>query len=226
MGIYCITNTVNNKIYIGSSVFIQSRKLYHFNSLKNNKHVNKYLQSAYDKYGLESFKFEIIEIINNESELRQIEDDYIKIFEAANPLIGYNLMKDSKNYKTRYEKEHCKNISNANKGRPVKEETLKLIKDARKKQIDCGQIPVLQYSLLGEFIKEWASIGEACKELNLFSTNLCRTASGINLTCGGFKWKYKNEEEKRKVPMNKAGEKIKNKRASLMSQADYVKYST
>jgi hypothetical protein len=52
---------------------------------------------------------------------------------------------------------------------------------------------IRQYSLSGEFIKEWKSIREASKELNC-----CPVAIGYCLkkktkTSKGFKWKYKDE---------------------------------
>lgn len=59
-GIYKITNVTNNKVYIGSSANLKSRKYTHFHALKNNLHVNKHLQSAVIKYGIENFKFEVM----------------------------------------------------------------------------------------------------------------------------------------------------------------------
>ena len=61
-GIYKITNLATNKSYIGSAVDTNYRRQSHFSNLKCNKHCNIHLQRAYDKYGLENFKFEIIEL--------------------------------------------------------------------------------------------------------------------------------------------------------------------
>lgn len=60
-GIYKITNTVNNKVYIGSSSFIQARFRTHKRHLRKNMHENKHLQNSYNKYGENCFSFEIIE---------------------------------------------------------------------------------------------------------------------------------------------------------------------
>lgn len=60
-GIYIITNTTNDKIYIGSSVNMYSRWKRHIKDLNNNKHHSKYLQNSWFKYGEENFTFEIIE---------------------------------------------------------------------------------------------------------------------------------------------------------------------
>lgn len=59
-GIYKIINLTNKKIYIGSAKKFSRREREHFNNLKLNKHCNKLLQNAYNKYGKDSFKFEKI----------------------------------------------------------------------------------------------------------------------------------------------------------------------
>lgn len=65
-GIYKITCTANQKIYVGSTYNFDSRFKTHRNSLKNNKHKNPYLQAAYNKYGEENFIYEIIEYCKEE----------------------------------------------------------------------------------------------------------------------------------------------------------------
>lgn len=60
-GIYKIKNLINNKFYIGSAVSLLSRYHTHKNNLVYNKHTNKHLQSAINKYGIENFKFEVVE---------------------------------------------------------------------------------------------------------------------------------------------------------------------
>ena len=62
-GVYTITNTSNGKIYVGSTIHVDRRRLEHFSALKYNKHINKHLQNAYNKYGRESFEFEVIETL-------------------------------------------------------------------------------------------------------------------------------------------------------------------
>lgn len=64
-GVYSITNKINGKRYIGSSKNILYRYSTHFSSLRNNTHKNKHLQNAVNKYGIENFSFEIIEIVDN-----------------------------------------------------------------------------------------------------------------------------------------------------------------
>lgn len=59
-GIYHILCTSNNKGYIGSSLDIYSRWITHKWHLEKNTHANLHLQNAYNKYGISSFKFEIL----------------------------------------------------------------------------------------------------------------------------------------------------------------------
>ena len=47
-GIYCITNTSNNKIYIGQSIDIEKRFAGHQRDLSKNKHFNPHLQRSYN----------------------------------------------------------------------------------------------------------------------------------------------------------------------------------
>lgn len=62
-----------------------------------------------------------------------------------------------------------------------------------KKQISerCS-IPILQYTLQGEFIKEYSSITQAQLELNIKSNHIGCCCIGRRKTCSGFIWKYKN----------------------------------
>ena len=61
IGIYCIRNKVNNKIYIGSSVDIDRRFRKHRTQLNTKVHSNKHLIKAYHKYGKDNFEFIILE---------------------------------------------------------------------------------------------------------------------------------------------------------------------
>ena len=60
IGIYKISNIINNKVYIGQSIDIQRRFSEHMRELNNNCHYNKHLQASYNKYGREAFSCEIL----------------------------------------------------------------------------------------------------------------------------------------------------------------------
>lgn len=61
IGIYKIKNLLNNKCYYGSSKDIEKRWRTHKNHLNGGKHHNTPLQRSWDKYGEESFIFEVVE---------------------------------------------------------------------------------------------------------------------------------------------------------------------
>ena len=75
-GIYKIVNLQTDKYYVGSTKDFKKRKQNHFSGLKNNYHPNKHLQNAYNKYGADNFKFEIIEYVKEEL-LLDIEQSYL-----------------------------------------------------------------------------------------------------------------------------------------------------
>lgn len=89
-GIYQIRNVINSKVYIGSSKSIDVRFKDHARHLNKNKHVNQYLQNAWNKYGKDAFVFEIIENCE-ESELVTKEQGFIDSLKTANREYGYNI---------------------------------------------------------------------------------------------------------------------------------------
>ena len=52
MGIYKITNKINNKMYIGSSKNITGRWNYHIDDLFENKHHSYKLQKEFNEFGI------------------------------------------------------------------------------------------------------------------------------------------------------------------------------
>jgi len=61
IGIYKIINTYNGNYYVGSSKNIHRRWNEHLKKLKSDNHQNVILQRAWNKYGENNFKFEVIE---------------------------------------------------------------------------------------------------------------------------------------------------------------------
>lgn len=89
-GIYCITNKINNKKYIGQSNSVFTRWSEHANIAFNNDSKRKSLiHKAIKKYGLESFTFEILELCELEK-LNDLEIFYIKLFKEKGFTL-YNL---------------------------------------------------------------------------------------------------------------------------------------
>lgn len=87
-GIYKITNLTNNKVYIGQSDRLNEREREHFYRLGKNEHHNEHLQKSYNKYGLNNFKFEIIE---ESDDLDNREVYWINEYGGINSKSNYNL---------------------------------------------------------------------------------------------------------------------------------------
>lgn len=90
IGVYTITNLVNGKSYIGSSIDINGRWWGHLNGLRKGKHHNMLLQRAWNKYGEDSFEFKVIEVCSSE-ELAVREQFWLDKLEVYNSHKGYNL---------------------------------------------------------------------------------------------------------------------------------------
>jgi len=123
MGIYGITCTITNKVYIGKSINIKNRWSAHRFMLRRGKHDNSYLQHAWNLHGEENFLFSIIEETSKE-DLQDKEIYYIDLYKACNRQFGYNLRKEDKTTKQLTE-ETRKHVSeklkqyHASKAKPV-----------------------------------------------------------------------------------------------------------
>jgi group I intron endonuclease len=95
--VYLVTNKINGKRYIGQSKCddIQTRWASHRKMLKDS--IGRYLLAAYHKYGINSFKFQIICICFDEC-CDELEEQYIKKFNTLVPN-GYNLKTGGKSSK-------------------------------------------------------------------------------------------------------------------------------
>lgn len=127
-GIYKIKNIVNNFSYIGSSKDIKRRFRDHKYFLRSNKHTSIFLQRSWNKYGENSFIFEIIEIVELQENLENREQYYID-----NTKCLYNLCKTAGNkFGYKHSDETKRKISEANKGRKVSDETKLLLSKLNK----------------------------------------------------------------------------------------------
>ena len=60
--IYAITNTLNGKRYVGSTKDFKRRIQQHLCLLRSNRHFNVHLQRAWNKYGEDVFRFDVVEM--------------------------------------------------------------------------------------------------------------------------------------------------------------------
>ena len=93
-GIYSITNIKNGKRHIGLTDNFKRRKRQHFRNLKKGIHGNEHLQSAFNKYGKDNFKFEIIKKCPIDK-LVEEEQYFIKFYDSTNRKKGYNILESA-----------------------------------------------------------------------------------------------------------------------------------
>lgn len=141
--IYRLYNVTNNKCYYGSTINIKSRRNVHLSSLKGNYHINQHLQNAWNKYGKDKFKFEIVEKNISRDKLLEREQWWLNYTKCYLRKYGYNSnpiaeLPPSQNGKipwnkgVTHSKKTRKKLSLALKGRkngPHSEETKQKIRD-------------------------------------------------------------------------------------------------
>lgn len=125
-GIYKIINLINNRIYIGSAVNLRYRNIHHYHFLSLNKHHSITLQRAWNKYKEQNFKFEILELVKDKSQLISREQYYIdllkpeyNILKIAGSRLGSKHSKETRKHlsKVKLEKFSSGQLSAWNKGR-------------------------------------------------------------------------------------------------------------
>lgn len=167
-GIYKIYNLIDDKIYIGSSQYIQSRWQAHRKLLKNQKHHSIHLQRWVNKYGIDNLIFEVVE--KCDIDFLIIREQYY--LDTLKP--KFNIRVDAK----------------SNKG-------LKQSKEHTAKMVEINSIPICQYTLDGKFIKLWKSTIEIERTLGYDRGGIYACKKGkIQVTANGYRWKeYKGSIE-------------------------------
>lgn len=178
-GIYSITNIQNGKKYIGQTQDLSNREKVHFVRLKGGYHENRKLQNAVNKYGLENFKFEILERCDVEL-LDERECYYIDFYDSLNN--GYNLNiggGSCRGYKHTPEEIH------------------------KMRQIQHPKA-VLQLDKDFNIVHEWESSSHAAKTLGFAKRGIEAVCKRVNRqkTIGGFIWVYKEEYDNNTIDWN------------------------
>lgn len=87
-GVYKITNSLNGKVYIGSSINMSKRCKQHFYALNNDVHKSVKLQNSFNKYGESAHVFSRL-LICNKKDMLMYEQRAIDIFESVK--YGFNI---------------------------------------------------------------------------------------------------------------------------------------
>lgn len=108
--IYCITNIITQKMYIGQTIKkLKTRWSQHIS--KSNKKPTTHMQHSINKHGIENFKIEEIDYAYSKDELNEKEIDWIYILNTLSPN-GYNLSIGGENQHGRISEHGRKYYSN------------------------------------------------------------------------------------------------------------------
>ena len=123
MIIYCITNKINDKLYIGQTTRTLEERIY------EHKHCKKTaVGKAIQKYGWKNFTVKIVEMCETLEQLNEREKFWIAKYNSIAPN-GYNLTEGGNN--GLLSDEACLKISVANTGKKRSAETCKRISESK-----------------------------------------------------------------------------------------------
>lgn len=175
-GIYCIENITNHKIYIGSSKNIYQRLLKHFALLRHNKHQNAHLQSAWNKYGENSFRWFILELCDSK-ELTEKEQYCIDLFGAE-----YNITRIIE-----------RNIL-SRESRIKQGETRRRLHQEGKLEWNFNPVTLYVYDLDGKLLfSNPLGLKDTARRLGISPSSICRVTNGTYQQCKGYRFSYKLE---------------------------------
>lgn len=167
-GVYKIINIINNKCYVGSCAskrFLGARLLNHRIYLLNNTHKNRYLQNAVNKYSIENFYYEILEICSSQNCIER-EQFYIDTLKPE-----YNIRKIAEsNLGIKITGQSLENMRTAFKNRSP-EIIAKSIKQCLVMSKN-NQKEIWVIDVTDDCIYEFSSIKETAESLNIPKTNI------------------------------------------------------
>ncbi len=168
-GLYCIINKINKKEYYGQSTDLERREKEYFNY---EQFPNDHLKNAFNKYGKENFKFEIIKVCK-EKYLDRYEKLYIRIHNTQNPKKGYN--KDTGGNLNKHRSEETKKkLSKAHTGKTLSEETKqKISKKTSGKNNPSYRDDIDDNILINEYCNNKLNVVEIANKYNIAKSTVC-----------------------------------------------------
>lgn len=172
----------SGKVYIGQTTNEKSRRKDFLNTSRN--YSGSKINNARDKYGVESFEYEIIfrveSLIEDEvkSILNEKEIQYINLFDSFENGYNSDLGGGSATYKRT--EESCQKLSES-------------VTEYYKTHNSAVSRKVLQFTKDGIFIKEWESAAVAAKSLNKEGCSITSVCSKLRNSAFGYIWRYKDE---------------------------------
>lgn len=187
--IYVFVNKENGKMYIGKTVQSYLKRWKDHKNLFKTK--NNRFYSALKKYGWFGFERFIIyqtDILQNKEDcdilILDKEMFFIKKFKTNDPEFGYNSSEGGDGpVGLHHLEETKKRLSEIHSGTNHWKYGTKNI----------GGIPILQFDLDFNFIKEWPSIKEVSRELGYLSNNIGKVCNRLGNSAYGYIWVKKEE---------------------------------
>lgn len=178
--IYCFTNKINNKKYIGSTI-VEPNVRYNqhiYNVKHENVHQYNYpLYQAIRKYGIENFIFEILEQKEcMEQEIRQLEREYILKYNTISPN-GYNQTDNT---------EHPINAK----------ESYAKMSETKREKAKC----VAEIDNNNQIIQIWRSVVDCAENLKLNEKHIASCCRGERKTTGGKRFYWLDENNNLIIP--------------------------
>lgn len=221
--IYKFTNKVNGKIYIGQSKDITTRLRAHLTG-----RGSKSMQPDVDLYGWGSFRFEILEFIDECDNLLSILDEREQYFIDIHIKMGLNFNTEFYN-KELFVDGHDKKVSEGTRKRQsdtrkgmllsrehiesvrrasIERDTIQNVKGKRPSSEAISQglrkisKHVLQYDLDGNFIKEHETQVDAASYIGMpkHEYNINKALKGVVYQAYDFQWRYKTDNYPTKIP--------------------------
>jgi group I intron endonuclease len=205
-GIYLIKchDSDTYRWYVGKSKNLEKRAKQHFDRLENQTHGNRIMQHCYNKYGEESFSFDIIHRCH-EDDLSVYESMYynqckeqaektgLKMMNLTEPneFDGHQMSDDTKKKMSesrvglKHSEETKRKISKSNAGKKVSEQKRL---NCRSGQLGVTTIAVKQYDLDGNFIAKFDSMADAGRSIGKDYTTISDVIRGIINQAHGFQW--------------------------------------
>lgn len=170
IGIYRIKNSINNKIYIGSTKNIEARWAKHRALLRHNKHQNTHLQNAWNKYGENAFIFEVIE----ECKIEDLINREQFFIDNLNPEYNQTAIAG-------------KVEMTAERRDKLSKSVLKAYKEGR---LEGTTKVIYQYDLRGNYLRSFESLKQAVELTKVDLSHLSEALNGKKNVVGGYVWRF------------------------------------
>lgn len=89
--IYIIENTINCKVYVGSTSKFKERKINHLSKLRKNKHPNILLQDSWNSYEESNFNFRIVYRVLEHEDVIKKEIEFVEKYNSLDKRFGFNI---------------------------------------------------------------------------------------------------------------------------------------